>query len=75
MTRYSSKEDIRNLAEARENGATTCATWEEYIQEKADEFGTSLERATMIFDLLGSTEAFDGFITTMEDVSDEEEGF
>ncbi len=42
-------------------------TWENYIRSVAEDFDTDYETALMIFNLLGVGEAFDGFISTMED--------
>lgn len=47
-------------------------SWGEYIVGKADEFGASVSNAFTLFELLGPTEAFDGFVTSLEDGGMEE---
>ena len=41
--------------------------WKEYVTEQADNFGVSFETAWELFDILGPNEAYDGFITMLED--------
>ena len=41
--------------------------WDEYIRECADNAGVDFNEAKMLFDLLGPSEAYDGFITMLED--------
>jgi len=43
------------------------ASWGEYVYNTADDAGVDLETAAMLFELLGETEAFDGFVTSLED--------
>lgn len=74
QTRFTSEEDVRLLKEARGHGLTEAETWEEYVQMKAEENGISFDIALTIFSMLGPTEAFDGFITSLEDAADMEEG-
>ena len=38
-----------------------------YIRECADNAGVDFQEAKMLFDLLGPTEAYDGFVTMLED--------
>ena len=41
--------------------------WDEYIQDCAEDCGVEFDEAKMLFDLLGPSEAYDGFVTTLED--------
>jgi len=50
-----------------------CETWGEYIANCADNAGMSLTTAFQLFDMLGESEAFDGFVTSMEDAESAEE--
>jgi hypothetical protein len=72
-TRYTSPEDVKNLKLAQEDTDFDYETWEEYIYQICDDYGVSSSTGRMIFDMLGSTEAFDGFLTTMEDAADGED--
>lgn len=66
----SSQEDRITLAA---KGCTDCTGWGEWIVDNADNSGLSRGRAAMLFDLLGPTEAFDGFVTGCEDADGEGE--
>jgi len=39
----------------------------EYIQEQAENYGVPYDTALAIFELLGESEMYDGFISAMED--------
>ena len=41
--------------------------WDEYIADCAEDCGVDFDEAKMLFDLLGPNEAYDGFITMLED--------
>lgn len=45
--------------------------WDEYIKGQAEDYGVPLGVARMLFDLLGPSEAYDGFVTHLEDYADE----
>ena len=45
--------------------------WIPYVKETAAEFGISARSAWEIFCALGPNEAYDGFITMLEDYADE----
>lgn len=47
--------------------------WGEHIVATADDAGMSRGQAAMLFDLLGESEAFDGFVTGCEDHASGEE--
>ncbi len=57
------------LRTAQKNGITEAKNWREYVKGVADEYGVDFDTAWTIFDLLGPSEAFDGFVTTIEDMS------
>jgi hypothetical protein len=63
--------DNQYLYEAQRSGATTADSWEQYVQEKADEFEVDFDTAWALFQTLGPSEAFDGFVTMLEDYSEE----
>lgn len=44
-----------------------CASWGEYIVDQAENTGVRVGTALAIFDMLGPSEAFDGFVTSLED--------
>ena len=44
-----------------------CASWTEYVKQQADNFGVPYDEAACLFSLLGKSEAFDGFVTMLED--------
>ena len=44
-----------------------CNNWEDYIRQVADNTGLSVADASLAFDMLGPSEAFDGFVITCED--------
>lgn len=52
------------LASLKEHGAES---WGEYIAEKAAEADISVGTAFSLFQMLGPSEAFDGFVTSLED--------
>lgn len=56
------KAEIR--AACRERGYESLG---EYVAGVADDYGISYEGAWMAFSMLGPGEAFDGFVTTLED--------
>lgn len=58
-----SAEDLRCL---KEHGAES---WGEYVVDKAEEAGVRVSMAYSLFSLLGPSEAFDGFVTEMEDAA------
>lgn len=64
-------ESIRLLREAREAGLTDAESWEEYVRGVAEDYGVSFHTAWIVFDTLGPSEAFDGFITELEDLADQ----
>ena len=41
-----------------------------YVRDEADNYGVPFEDAIMIFDLLGESEMYDGFITRLQDYSE-----
>ena len=43
-------------------------TWDNYVRSCASEYGVDLEVAFELFDLLGPEEAFDGFVTELEEL-------
>jgi len=43
--------------------------WEKYVQECADEYGVDVSVAMALFEVLGENEAYDGFLTALEDVA------
>ncbi len=49
-----------------------CESWGEYICMMADEYGASVQGAFTLFDMLGENEAFDGFVTELEDLANSE---
>jgi hypothetical protein len=53
-------ENLRHAADGAE-------TWGEYVQNQAENTGVSFDEAWMMFEMLGESEAFDGFVTTLED--------
>lgn len=55
--------DLREAAE----GATT---WGEYVRGHAENSGLDFDAAWALFDMLGESEAFDGFVTAVEDAED-----
>ena len=54
-------DELRSL---QEHGAES---WGEYIYDMAENFGVRIQTAFSLFDMLGENEAFDGFVTSMED--------
>ena len=58
-----SAEDLRCL---KEHG---CESWGEYVVNQAEEQGVSISNAYSLFSLLGPSEAFDGFVTELEDAA------
>lgn len=50
-----------------EHGIAPGEGWAGYIIAKADEHGIPVTRAAFIFDTLGEDEAFDGFVTALQD--------
>ena len=46
-----------------------CSSWTEYVRQQADNFGVPFDTAACLFSLLGKSEAFDGFVTMLEDES------
>ena len=50
-----------------------CESWGEYICDMADNYGISVDMAFQAFDMLGESEAFDGFVTEMEDAEGHDE--
>ncbi len=49
-----------------------CESWGEYICMMADDYGASAQGAFNLFDMLGENEAFDGFVTDLEDLAESE---
>jgi len=47
--------------------------WKEYVRNEAANFGVPFSEAWMLFEMLGPNEAYDGFITMMEDLAAEHE--
>ena len=45
--------------------------WKEYVRDIADDYGVDFENAWTLFELLGELEAYDGFITMIQDYADE----
>ena len=43
---------------------------QEYVKGVAEDFGVDFASAWMLFDILGPSEAYDGFITELEDYAD-----
>lgn len=43
--------------------------WIDYVKAKAKEFGVPAGTAMTLFHVLGPSEAFDGFITMLEDMA------
>jgi hypothetical protein len=60
-------DELRSL---REHGAES---WGEYITDQADNSGMRISTAFSLFTMLGEDEAFDGFVTHMEDAEGMEE--
>lgn len=58
------------IEQARKDGLTTAKTWKEYVKMTAEEYDVDLADAQLAFDMLGVTEAFDGYLTTLEDMAD-----
>ena len=44
--------------------------WKEYVREQAEEYGVPFDVAWEIFLLLGPNEAYDGFVTELQDIAD-----
>jgi len=44
--------------------------WSTYIEEQADSYGVPLYIVDLIFDVLGPSEAYDGFIAELQDYAD-----
>jgi hypothetical protein len=44
--------------------------WKEYVREQAVEYGVHFDAAWEIFLLLGPNEAYDGFVTELQDIAD-----
>jgi hypothetical protein len=55
-------------------GIADVSGWGEWIVSQADDMGCKRSKAAMLFDLLGPSEAFDGFVTALEDCDGEGEG-
>lgn len=55
--------ELRSL---REHG---CESWGEHVVSVAENSGISVRDAYSIFDMLGTNEAFDGFITECDDAA------
>lgn len=47
--------------------------WKEYVQNEATNFGVPFGEAWTLFQTLGPNEAYDGFITMMEDLAEDYE--
>lgn len=60
-------EGIELLRQANKNGITQAKDWKEYSDEVADNYGIPHDAAWFIFVNLGPSEAFDGFISEVED--------
>jgi hypothetical protein len=58
------------IQEANKEGLTTATTWREYVEMTAEEYDVDIDDAQLAFDMLGATEAFDGYLTTLEDMAD-----
>ena len=58
------------IEQARKDGLTTAKTWKQYSNEVADDMGVKRADAWLVFQMLGESEAFDGFVTTVEDMAD-----
>lgn len=58
------KQDRQTLIEEGYNPPT----WDNYVTTLAMEYGVDQEAAFELFELLGPTEAFDGFVTALEDM-------
>jgi len=43
----------------------------DYLQSMAEEYGVSDEKVALLADILGPDEDFDGFVSSLEDLSDE----
>jgi hypothetical protein len=61
-------DELRSLKEHN------CETWGEWIVDQADNNGISVGDAYGIWQMLGPSEAFDGFVTSCEDAAMEMEG-
>ena len=57
----------------QELGMADPTGWGEWIVQNADDAGMSRGNAAMLFDLLAPSEAFDGFVTAVEDGQNGEE--
>ena len=44
--------------------------WREYVKEEAENFGVPFREAWALFQMLGPNEAYDGFITMLEDMEE-----
>jgi hypothetical protein len=62
-----SEDDLKRM---REDG---CESWGEWIASVADNNNMRISAAYAIFQMLGETEAFDGFVTSCEDAAGDEE--
>lgn len=47
-------------------------TWGAWIVDNAEEYGVAMRTAITLFDLLGPDEAFDGFVTGLQDAEEAE---
>ena len=45
-------------------------TWREYVRDDAENAGVDFDMAWEIFCVLGPLEAYDGFLTMLEDAAD-----
>ena len=66
-TKPPTEDQLRSL---REHG---CDNWGQYFCDQADNVGMSVNKAFAAFSMLGEEEAFDGFVTTLEDEGGDEE--
>lgn len=44
--------------------------WKEYVRECAEDAGVDFETAWELFEVLGPEEAYDGFVTMLEDAAE-----
>jgi hypothetical protein len=42
----------------------------DYVRDEADNYGVPFSHAMVLFDLLGESEMYDGFITMLQDYSE-----
>lgn len=45
--------------------------WRAYVKVAAQEYGVPEKEAMLLFEMLGPNEAYDGFITHLEELSEE----